>query len=267
MHLVAGVFVLALVAAAACDRKNPTAPAPTQPAVTVTALSITGPDVVLTGASTAYVVSGTLSDGTARTVSAAWTGSNPGVASVDGDGRLEARSHGSIILTAQYEGRSVSKNVQVVNSYGGKWEGTFVIRACTDSGDFTDHDGGWCAAGPGRIGTVVRGMKLMLVQSGTNFSEVTGTFDSFDEPITGVVTGDGRLTLAGTFNVWDWDHEVILGTVQVRGWEAGLSTPGVMTGRWSERLVSRYFRVGTADTERELLTMVRLTASESSASR
>ena len=43
-----------------------------------------------------------------------------------------------------YQGRSVSRTVQVVNNYGGTWEGTYVVRACTDTGDLTDHDGGWC---------------------------------------------------------------------------------------------------------------------------
>ena len=91
--------------------------------------AIAGPDAVLTGLSASYSVTATLSDGITGTVRPAWTSSNAEVASVDSGGRVEGRGHGSTNLTASYQGRSVSKTVQVVNNYGGTWEGSYVIRA------------------------------------------------------------------------------------------------------------------------------------------
>jgi hypothetical protein len=81
-----------------------------------------------------------------------------------------------------------------------------------------------------------------------------------------MVGADGRLSLAGTLNEWDWDHEVILATVQIRGWESNLAGPGVMTGRWSEHLATHIFRIGNADTENELVTMTQTSTSAKTAS-
>jgi hypothetical protein len=170
-------FVLALVILAmGCGDKNPAGPSGS--ATGVTGLVITGADALLTGISASYTVTATFADGTARTVTPAWTSSNPGVASVDSAGRLDGRAHGSTNLTASYEGRTVSKIVQVVNNYRGTWDGRYVIRVCTDTRDLTDHDGGWCSSGPGRVGTV-DGIRMTLVQSGSNLREIAGTIGSF----------------------------------------------------------------------------------------
>jgi hypothetical protein len=250
------VFVLALVTVAmGCGDKNPTRPSGTTAAIT--GLTITGADAVLTGLSASYTVTATMADGTTRTVTPAWTSSNPGVAGVDSGGRLEGRGHGSTNLTASYEVRSVSKTVQVVNNYGGTWEGSYVIRACTDTGDLTDHDGGWCLSGPGRVGRV-QSFTMTLVQSGKNLNEITRTFVGSPDKITGVVNADGRLNFAArTSTMTDFDYDVILEIVQVSPWELSLDGAGSMTGKWSEDLTSFAGRNGTAHTEYELVTMSR----------
>ena len=163
--------IVSVVLTTGCDGKNPAGPSPPA-APPVTDLVITGVDAVLTGVSTTYTATATLSGGT-RAVTPAWTSSNTNVASVDSDGHLSGRAHGSTDLTASYAGRTASKTVQVVNNYGGTWEGRYVIRACTDSGDLTNRDGGWCRKGPGRVGTV-ESIRLLLSQTGTNLSEITG---------------------------------------------------------------------------------------------
>ena len=100
------ICVLALVALTMrCGDKNPTRPSGSGTAVT--GLAITGPDAVLTGLSTSYTLTATSADGTTRTVTPAWTSSNPAVASVGAAGLLGGRSHGSTTLTATYDGRSV----------------------------------------------------------------------------------------------------------------------------------------------------------------
>lgn len=223
----------------------------------MTGLAINGPEAVLTGVSASYTAMATFPDGTSRAVTPAWISSNPAVGNVDGDGHVDGRSHGATTLTATYQSRSVSKTVQVVNNYSGTWMGSYVVRACRDSGDLTNHDGGWCLAGPGRVGTVVAGITIRLVQSGTNLNEITGTLGSFEEAITGVVTADGRLTLGGTFREWDWDHEIVVAMLQIHAWDSNLAGTDLMTGRWSEHLSSLYLRVGAADIDNEVVTIAR----------
>ncbi len=259
MRSVRLICVVALVAlTTGCGDKNPTRP--TGSGTGVTDFAITGPDAVLSGLSASYVGTATLADRSTRTVTAAWTSSNPAVASVDGSGRLDARSHGSTTLTATYDGRSVSKPVRVVNNYGGTWVGTYVIRACTDTGDLTNHDGGWCLAGPGRVGTV-EGILLKLVQSGNNLSDVTGTIGSFRETVTGTVSPDGRLSLSGTLIVRDFYYDdITLETVQLGSWDTILDGSDGMTGRWSEDLTFLTWRIGTAHIENDLLAMRRMSS-------
>lgn len=254
VNLMAVAVLIAL--AAGCQGKNPAAPSQSG-AQTVTGLVITGVDAVLTGSVTSYAVTATLSDGTTRTVTPVWTSSDTGVGSVDSTGHLDGRTHGLTNLTASYEGRSVSKTVQVVNNYGGTWNGSYAIRACADSGDLTDHDGGWCRS-RARVGTVWP-VGLELAQTGSSLSEIRGTLSLGDvgvgDSVTGIVTADGRLNLTGTLHILDFYGEFLLGTVQIQPWDTNLTRPGVMTGRWSQNFSSMYFRIGNALTENELVTM------------
>jgi hypothetical protein len=264
MRPVSLVPIFGLVAlATGCGGKTPTGASGSP----VSGLVITGVDAVLTGVSASYTATATLANGMTGTVTPAWSSSNPGVASVDSAGRLEGRAHGSTSLTATYEGRSVSRTVQVVNNYGGTWEGTYVVRACTDTGDLTDHDGGWCLAGSGRVGTV-RNITMTLVQGGKNLNEIKrtlagSTYPHVPDPITGVVNADGRLTLAATrWTYTDFDFpDVIIGVVQVGPMDLNLDGAGGMTGRWSEDLTSLEGRRGTAHTENELGTVTLSTGS------
>jgi hypothetical protein len=247
--------------ATGCDGQNPSRPSPPAPPA-VTGLAITGADAVLTGLSASYSVTATLGDGSTRTVTPAWSSSDPGVGSVDSAGRFEGRAHGSTNLTAVFDGRSASKTVQVVTNYAGTWQGQYLVRACTDTGDLTDHDGGFCSGGPRRVGTT-HSIRLVLVQTGSELSEITGTLGVYEGEgkIAGVVTPDGRLSLGGIVSLWDWYGEVILATVQIRAWDTKLGGSGVMTGSWSEDYLSLHFRIGTANTHNELVTMAQVSTS------
>jgi len=249
--------VLGIVAVAnACGGKTPAAPS--QPGTTVSGLVITGADAILTGLSTGYTVKAAFADGSTRTIAPVWTSSNPAAASVDSMGGLTGRTHGETTLTATYEGRSVSKTVRLVNNYAGTWEGRYVVKGCADTGDLTDHDGGWCLAGPGRVGTVYA-ITMTLVQGGSDLNEITRTFGHSRDTITGEVTADGRLVLAGTLPERDFDYaEVVIGTVQFSAWDTRLDTSGGMVGGWSQDSTSYTGRRGTAHTVNELVTMTRV---------
>lgn len=246
--------VLGLVAfATACNAKSPVQPS--QPGTELTALVITGTDAVLTGGSANYTVTATFGDGSTQTILPAWTISNPAVATVDSMGRVEGRTHGSVTLTANYNGQSTSKTLQVFNNYGGTWEGRYIVKACSDTGDFTDHDGGWCNAGPARVGSVL-GIAMSLVQTG---NEVVGTLPCCRGTITGTVRSDGRLTLSGSVTEPDFDYpEIAVGTLQVGPWDSSLDGTSGMTGQWTWLYTSLAGRKGTARTENEIVTMVRV---------
>jgi len=250
------------VFAVACTGENTPA---TPTAATATTLSISGADAIRTGLFTNYTTTAILSDGTTRAVTPAWTSSNTSVASVDSAGRLVGLAHGSTDLTASYEGRSASKTVQVVNNYEGKWAGTYVVRACDDSGIYRDGvfggsytDVPWCQAFD-RVGSV-HSIALTLSQMGSNQSEIRGALGENAADLTGVVTADGRLNLSGTWNLLDFEGEIVLATSHVAAWDTTLSAPGVMRGRWSQDLVS-VGPAGNVYMENELVTMTRTSTS------
>ena len=208
-----------------CGSHSPTAPPASS---TVTGVTITGVDAILTGLSTFYTVTAALGDGTSRTVTPIWSSSNPDVATVDITGRLEARAHGSTILTASSGGQAVSKTVRVINNYGGTWEGRFVVNAC-------DAPPGWCAAM--EVDYFSFPIHLEITQTGSDQSDITARliFTSFDRraSVPGRVTPDGRLNLAGSSEVLDKAGRV-WANFQVTAWDTALSDGG-MTGRWQQR--------------------------------
>jgi len=244
-----GLFTFAI----GCDGKTPMQPS--EPGTTATGLAIVGADALLTGESANYTVTSTFADGSTRTILPAWSISNLGVATVDSMGRVEGRTQGSTTLTVTYNGQSASKTLQVFNNYAGTWEGRYIVRACFDTGDFTDHDGGWCKAGPARVGSVL-GIGMSLVQSG---SDVTGTLPGARGTITGMVRSDGRLTLSGLVTESDFDDpDVTIATLQLGPWESSLEGTSGMTGRWTWLLTSLTGRIGTVRAENELISMMRV---------
>jgi hypothetical protein len=251
-----GPVAILLTLTIGCADKSPVTPSGPGPANID--LTITGPDALLAGLSATYAVTATMTDGTTGTVVPTWTSSDPGVARVDGSGRLEGRSHGSTTLTASSGRQSASRIVQVVNNYAGNWTGRFVIRACTDTGELTDHDGGFCLAGPGRLGST-GWITLTLVQRGSAPREITGTIGSYSEPIAGEVTADGRLSLSGTVTERDFnDPDFTIATHSLATWDTKLNGSDGMTGRWLEDFTSLVSCLGTAQIEHEILTMTRV---------
>jgi hypothetical protein len=262
--ILAPILMISALVAACDDKSNPAGPTGR-----VASLAINGVDYALTGSTTAYTATVTLSDGSTRTVTASWSSSAADVATVDITGRLEGRTHGSTTLTAAFDGRSASKTVRVVNNYAGSWSGQYIITACNDSGIFTDGiyggkyiDVSWCQA-LNRVGSV-HSFASTFSQTGTNYSEIRATFGSDTGPITGIVTADGRLKLEGTSSVLDWYGDP-WGDWQLSGWDTNVDRSGGMTGRWAENL-TMLGRSGHAYQEVEIVTMSRNATSAPSAS-
>jgi hypothetical protein len=250
----APVLMIAALVTACGDKPNPVGPN------SVASLVISGADYVLTGSTTAYTATATLSDGSTQTVTPSWSSSAVNLATVDNAGRLDGRAHGSTTLTAAHDGRSASKTVQVVNNYGGSWSGRYIIRACKDSGIFTDGiyggsyvDVPWCQALSG-IGSEHL-FAFTLFQTGRNYSEIRAGFGTNGEQFSGIVTADGRLNLEGTSKVLDWYGDP-WGDLQLSGWDTNLDGSSRMTGRWVQNL-TMVGQQGSAYEEVELVTMSR----------
>ena len=66
-----------------------------------------------------------------------------------------------------------------------------------------------------------------------------------------VVTPEGRLHLRGSWNVLDWDGDVVA-VDGIRDWDTNLTAARVMAGRWSEDYKSVFFRIGSAFMESDI---------------
>ena len=232
-------FAAFTVAALAACQQAPTSPSPPPAAI---GLTITGPGAIRTGLPTAYTVTVTLSDGRTEPAQSAWTSSDPDVAAVDAGGSVTGRAHGSITLTAVYRGVTASMTVDVVNDYEGEWTGTAVIRQCALSGDlvagYRSNAWFWPDCGWLRIGKIFE-PTLQLSHAGADVRQVSGYLDftrmmmeyyghydtSGGVPLTGYVSDEGRLILAGVF-------PGEFGGSAVDRWDTALTAVGEMRGRW-----------------------------------
>ena len=222
------VSALALVTLTmGCGSKPPTSPTAVTPAVT--GLAIHGAEAILTGAAADYTVAVTLSDGTSKAATPAWTSSNPAVATINDAGRLEGRSHGSTILTASSAGQTVSKTIRVINNYGGSWDGQFVVNGC-------NAPPGACASL--EIDFFSFPVSLTVSHSESDPGQVTAefvlpTFGQLQSLLSGNVTADGRLNLSGSAPLTNGG---VSGTFTVGAWDTILVDGNSMKGHWVQRL-------------------------------
>lgn len=249
-----GVLLLTM----ACGGKSTTAPTPVTPvAPTLTSLTITGLEAVRSNFFTTYTATAGLSNGTSQDVTSTttWTSTNPNIGSMTPatPGRLDANAHGTIVITAAYQGRSSTKTVNVVQNFGGQWSGVSIVRACDQSGAFRDIR--WCQ-GYGLVGSQV-GFSLGLAQGGTDRSQITGNVNvgSITGPITGTVTADGRLNLGGTYT---FTNNGVSVQMTIGGWNTSASAGDRMTGTWSQNLTVPGFS-GNAYEQHEIINVTHLT--------
>lgn len=219
-------LVMVCFGAWGCGKDSPSAPTQTTP--TVSGLMITGADALRTSSSSSYTTTATLSNGTTQAVTPTWSSSNTGVATINANGLLSGTGHGSTTVTANHQGQTASKTVAVVNNYGGSWKGTWVIRACDQSGVFREET--WCQDLGGAGATLP--IQISVSQTGTGLTQISAlvTIDiGLAGTVPGTVTPDGRLNLGGSFNV------VVDGVTfrfDISAWDTNLVSAGQMAGRW-----------------------------------
>jgi hypothetical protein len=113
--------VLIFVGLHACgDDKSPTRPSPpvtpTPPVATLVRLEIAGPRSLAPGETAQFGVTGHISDGSTRdmTAQASWQSQSPSVLSIDSAGRATGRQPGESIVTARTAGMTSTTEVVVV---------------------------------------------------------------------------------------------------------------------------------------------------------
>lgn len=254
MRTISSVIIGGCILCAACggnDTTNPAAPTtPAPSAPTVSSLAIDGVDAIRTGFSSGFIARATMSDGTTQTVTPTWTSSNAGVATIDTAGRVDGVSHGSVSLGASYQGRTASRSVSIVNNYGGRWNGTYVLRACDQSGVFAAA--GWCKQ-LGGVGSILP-VALAFSQTGNDLSQISGTLTlgtGIAGNVSGTVSADGRLNIGGSFNV---TSEGVTFVFTFGGWDTRLVSNGQMGGRWAQNQTAIGIP-GNAYQEVEIVTM------------
>ena len=184
----------------------PVAPTPTVRRLTITPV---GGATIVFGASVLFVSSGMspglgafaeYSNGTGRYVEATWTSSKSSIVSVDNTA-LTARSRGTAIVTATFEGHSDDEQFEVIGGIAGNWAGTYVVQQCGGStGSIIDV---MCTApGTGRqpglayVGATLP-ITMELTVSGDDVSGIVA-FGNLRGTLTGKDRGAGSFYLQGT---------------------------------------------------------------------
>lgn len=229
------LFVAMAVCVSACSgggSSSPTAATPPPPpAPTATSLSISGLDSLRTGFYSTYTATLTMSNGTTQpATNVTWSTDNRSIAEAEQNGDVYANSNGTTTIRATSGNVTGTKGLRVVANFSGDWRGSYRVNKCDDSGNFA---GVWCRS-LGGVGTILP-VSMSLSQGGTTRDQITGqlALGSFVGPVTGNVTGDGRLILGGSFTTTS-------GTSTVRfvigGWEARLSNSTGLSGGWAHTL-------------------------------
>ena len=200
MRIGGSAAVVLCLAVTACGgsggSSTPTGPStPTPAPPTLTGITIDGPGALLTGTSADYTATASFSNQTTQTVTTAtWSGGTDRAA-VSSTGRVTGQLHGSITLTASYQGQSATKTVNVVYNYDGRWTGVVVRLTCQLNGALGRRiTQRLCPFGPNE-----RMPMSFTVSQPAPFTAVTAELNLANTILNtrGTVSGDGKLLLSG----------------------------------------------------------------------
>lgn len=176
-------------------------------------------------------------------VNAAWATSNDTIITVDSGGLTTARSIGTAVLTASYNGDSVSRTIGVVADATGTWSGQFTITQCLH---ITGSPPGACRF----FVNSTNSLTLILQQTR---GELTGTLELFRSfpmvgAVTGTVTPDGGLVITGNLantlseqgSIDSWRSTINAASRTVEGHFVVTHTFGNFDGPQVERWISDF---------------------------
>lgn len=190
--------------------------------LTIAFINMTSTKAMVYIGETAFVhASARMSDNTNQSVTnGTWASDNTAIATVDNTGIVTGVGSGTVNITVTSGGKTGTIAIRCLPNYGGTWDGTYTVTACTATGDFDLY--GFCGVVPS--GTVLDA-DLVLTQSGAqvNGQIFLGTLTS---TATGPVAMDGQLTLTGKLVEGDFTIDVVF-TLQS-------ATPGALTGTMSQ---------------------------------
>jgi len=189
--LMAALFGLSACGGGSSSPTTPT-PAPTPAATTVSVAITPSTDLIKIQGTESFTVTATMSDGTSKAVSGAWTSDAATVVTVDTAGKVTGVGSGQAVVTATYGGAKATRTIRVVPDYQGSWAGDYRVLSCQDSGDFSREQ--WCVAAL-KDGVIRVSMTLTQTRDA-----VTGpwTHSSMSGAAQGTIEADGTLALSGT---------------------------------------------------------------------
>ena len=228
--------VLMLIVAAGCSGDNAgPSPGPSRAVRFAEVLSIEG----CTGATACQMDLGTElvrkavlqgDDLSTRPVAASWRVEQPGVATVDAEGRVRAVGVGDATVIATAGSLTARRPIAVISKSLGEWAGDLVLRSCTTTGDLKRKE--WCddygrqEGERWKLSLSLRGHEGRLTGGVSFNSGFSGL-----EITSGTLQADGRIELVA-------EGELGLGPccarVELKGWVRGESLEGrlVLTETW-----------------------------------
>lgn len=252
LRLRAAALVCLLVAVSACSAgSSPTSPRPAPPA-TANSIAITsGDDAIRTGFFSDFTVTATMSDLTTQivTTQAALGTSDPSIATIDANGRVTPVRHGSVTLSASFQGRTAARTIAIVHNFAGIWNGTFAVRTCSESGIFVTAR--YCLNASNQALPVA----LELTQSGPRVDRISGLISlrGLAGPVSGEVTADGRLALTASYTAAGGGSTF---QIDLRSWSTTPAGDLGMSGSFSYD-ASVVGSAGSASHANEILTLAK----------
>jgi hypothetical protein len=246
--LATGVFIAAGVAAGCGGGGGPAAPtAPTTPARTLTSIAVGGGDGIQVGTSAQMTARGTYSDTSTKDITkeVKWTSLSLDLATINGDGRLNALAPGTVTIQAALDGRTGSKtggvrirllSVNCIHDCDGLLDGNgeFSYRAYyTVSGSATSNvirqtsgypsSGGAVSLGDGGSISLSEFLDALVVEDAGAYVDVGFRATEWDRDIFGQVFPDSAMNdrLATARWVWSlsngWGSAVGIHTLTLTG--------------------------------------------------
>jgi hypothetical protein len=217
-RLACSTFVALIILSTACSRDTPIGPTPGEP-VTLVAFTIS-PSVstFLIGHPARLTAQAAYSDGSTRIVAAQWSAAPVEIATVDSTGTLTLLKTGTTAITASFDGRTATKSLRVLPDYGGTWDGSAQVVACTSR--LQESCPTW--------DTGVRRISLWVDQTEDRIHAFLYISQDRELFVDGSVATDGAMILSGERVEPDFSGPYV--AIRIGEWRTTIDPAGALTG-------------------------------------
>jgi hypothetical protein len=220
-HRLGGVLsvVSAFVVLASCGGGGSTGPSPT-PTPTPASISITSTGTVMAqGQVENFSASLVLSNGSTQALTTGtWGTDTPAVATVNPtSGLVTAVGRGEVTIFVDAQGLRGTKRITVTQSYAGFWSGSYLVTACTPSGNIEFND--VCEVLPVAS---TQPIAFELTHIGTTVAGRTAVGGLISSPFAATPAANGALTFTAV--------ALFEGVTISQAWQMNINQAGGLTG-------------------------------------